>query len=215
MKAGAHPHVSVFPKATGTEAGGSSHGSLPRAGTLPSYRFVHLYTSALQTALRTARLGQSPLAWCLHLGQWPVASTRNAGGSSASCCCCFLGSCSSISSYSFAFQWLFCACPVARWTHLPFWHPQPSSSVQRKCCCVLENGSPSEMQDWILQLLKTSALVQQIKKIKQQQWAPSTHIIKQSMCLSAWLGWVSAQHLAGLSHYLCCNAPVPVGSGRG
>lgn len=178
MKAGAHPHVLVFPKPTGAEAGGSSHGSLPRAGTLPSYRFVHLYTSALRTELRTARLGRSPLAWCLHLGQGPVASARNAGGSSASCCWCFLGSCSSISSYSFAFQWLFCACPVARWSHLPFWHPQPSSSIQQKCCCVLENGSPSEMEDWILQLLKISALVQQIKKPKPSELPALTSLNK-------------------------------------
>lgn len=92
------------------------------------------------------------------------------------------------------------------------WHPQPSSYIQQKSCCVLENHSPSEVQGWILQLLKTLALVQQIQKNPSE--LPALVSLNEA-CLSAWLGWVSAQYLAGSSHYLCCNAPVPAGSGRG
>lgn len=66
MKAGAHPQVSVFPKPTGAEAGGSCHVSLPCARPPPCYRFVHLRT---WNSVRAARPAQSPLAWYPHLCQ--------------------------------------------------------------------------------------------------------------------------------------------------
>lgn len=79
----------------------------------------------------------------------------------------FPRSCSSPSSYSFALWCLFCACPMALQTHLPSRHPPPSSRTQQKPCCLLENPSRPEMQGWILQLLKTLALLQQIQKKSQ------------------------------------------------
>lgn len=62
-----------------------------------------------------------------------------------------------------------------------------------------ESRSPSQMQRWVLQLLKASAFGPANTKRAQ------IHTMKCSMCLSAWLGRVRTHLLAGLSHYLCCN----------
>lgn len=121
----------------------------------------------------------------------------------------FPWSCSSTSSYSFAFWCLFCARPMALQTFGA--HNLAAISSKSLAACLrtvphLRCGAGS-CSCW-----KLLALVQQIQKNPSE--LPALVSLNEA-CLSAWLGWVSAQYLAGSSHYLCCNAPVPAGSGEG
>lgn len=201
--------MSVFPKPTGAEAGGSRHTSLPCARPLPSYRCVHLCTS---NSVRAAGPGQSP-----RLGT--PTSARERGHARG-----MLGrAAQAADGLSLRLQLIqqlqlcilvFILC-LSDGSSNPsaLLAPQPSSSTQQKPCCVLENRSPSEMAG--LDPPVAENFSSGPANTKKSQRAPGADIVKRSVCLSAWLGWVSAQHLAGSSHYLCCNAPVPAGSGGG